>query len=396
LAGVVAVVGSGAAGLQAALAAARHGADVTVFTDRGLGTSNSVLAQGGMQYPVDAASEQSLIDDMVRAAGIPIDPERLQTFVAAIRPTVAELQEAGLELDRLTDGSLLRRLAGGMSEPRVVTAGDRIGAPVMRLLLRAVRGSAIDVAEHEPVRSLASQPGAAPLVLTTETREAHFDAVVIATGGRSWAEAQTTGQPTSNPKNANHLLSEALVVSLDVASVETNVFQFQPFGDVRSLDDDGVGKLIPESVASAGVRLLDARGDEIIDPLAGRLAVTDAVLDRIGRGLGVATDDGRVGVRLTLADVSVDWLGEHYPTLSRRLRTRGDLGQDQIVAPFVHYQLGGLAVGPGGRSAVPGLFLAGEITGGLHGRNRLMGNGLTDALVHGRLAGEAAGRFSGC
>lgn len=364
-----------------------------LLTDRGLGTSNSVLAQGGMQYPVDAASEKSLIDDMVRAAGTPIDSERLERFVAAIRPTVAELQDAGLQLDRSTDGSLQRRLAGGMSEPRVVTTGDRIGAPVLRLLLNAVRSSAIQVAEHETVRSLAKEPRNSGLVVDTEQREVRADAVVIATGGRAWAQAQVTGGATSNPPNANHVLYDALAASPDLGPVDGDLFQFQPFGDVRSLDNAGVGKLIPESVASAGVRLLDRRGQEIIDPMAGRLAVTEAVLRRLDQGLGVATDDGRLGVRLTLGDVSTDWIDAHYPNLARRLRTRGDLGDDQIVAPFVHYQLGGLAVGTNGQSAVPGLYLAGEITGGLHGRNRLMGNGLTDALVHGRLAGDAAAQY---
>jgi len=393
LTGTVTVVGSGAAGLQAALAADRAGADVMLLTDRGLGTSNSVLAQGGMQYPVDAASEQALIADMVRAAGTPINSDRLERFVAAIRPTVAELEEAGLQLDRSADGSLRRRLAGGMSEPRVVTQGDRIGAPVMRLLLQAIRSTAVQVGEHETVRSVIREARNARLVVATEHREVPTDAVVIASGGRAWAQAQSTGCPTSNPRNANHVLYEALAVSGELRPVDPDVFQFQPFGDVRSLDDSGVGKLIPESVASAGVRLLDSRGQEIIDPLAGRLAVSEAIRQRVDQGLGVTTDDGRVGVRLTLGDLSTDWLEGHYPTLARRLRRRGDLGADQIVAPFVHYQLGGLAVGPNGQSTVPGLYLAGEITGGLHGRNRLMGNGLTDALVHGRLAGDAAARY---
>ncbi len=386
---MVAVVGGGAAGLQAALAASRQGVDVTLITDRGLGQSNSVLAQGGMQYPIDEASEESLRGDMERAAGMDIDPVRLTAFVKAIRPTIAEIQGAGLELDRADDGSLQRRLAGGMSEPRVVTAGDRIGAPVMRVLLRAVRESPVRLIEHESVEAIETTEGG-NLAVTTAGQQMAVDALVVATGGASWARAQAEGLPTSNPENANLTLYERLAEIPGLEPTHPDLFQYQPFGDVRSLDTTGVGKLIPESIASAGVRLLDDRGREIIDPLAGRLAVTAAIHDTIACGHGVRTDGGHVGVRLTMSDIATTWLQVNYPTLARRLGSRGDLGQDQIVAPFVHYQLGGLVVGPDGRTAIPGLFLAGEMTGGLHGRNRLMGNGLTDSLVHGRLAGLAA------
>ena len=275
-----------------------------------------------------------------------------------------------------------------MSEPRVVTAGDRIGAPVMRLLLAAVRASDIEIAEHESVQAIGRGAGTGPVV-ATDRRELQAGAVVVATGGGSWARAQASGVASSNPKNANHVLQTALV-DAGLATVDAGIYQYQPFGDVRSLDDSGVGKLIPESIASTGVRLLDSRGHEIISPLAGRLAVTEAIEATISSGGGISSDDGRTGVLLTMSDVAVDWLEQHYPTLTRRLRSRGDLGEDLIVSPFVHYQLGGLAVRARGATAVPGLFLAGEITGGLHGRNRLMGNGLTDALVHGRIAGSAA------
>jgi len=390
--GVVAIIGSGAAGLQAALAARRNGADVVICSDRGLGQSNSVLAQGGMQYPVDEASEHCLAADMIAAGGTPPDPDRLRTFVGHIRPMVAELIGAGLELDHDEDGSLIRRRAGGMSEPRVVTSGDRIGAPVMRLLLRQVRDSDIEIREHVTVEDVGRR--GAGLVVSSGSSDIAADAVVAATGGRAWSWASARDRPTSNPPNGNDRLFAALTAHAELATVDPDEFQYQPFGDVRSLGGDGVGKLIPESIAAAGVRILDRRGVEVVDPLAGRRTVTAAMHERLRAGLGVAADNGIEGLRLTLSDLDPDWVARHYPTLHRRLSGRGDAGDDQIVAPFVHYQLGGLAVRPDGSTTLPGLYLAGEITGGLHGHNRLMGNGLTEALVGGRLAGAAAAEFS--
>ena len=389
--GVVAIIGSGAAGLQAALAAHRNGAEVVLCSDRGLGQSNSVLAQGGMQYPSNEKSEQFLVNDMKAAGGRTTDLARLRLFVSQIRPTVAELMSAGLELDRHDDGSLVRRRAGGMSEDRVVTAGDRIGAPVMRLLLRQVRAADIEVLEHHTVDDISLRKDG--LIVASDSGDIVAKAVVVATGGCAWSWASSHDQPTSNPRNGNGHLITALSAHSELHMIDHDVFQYQPFGDVRSLDEAGVGKLIPESIASAGVRILDRTGAEVVDPLAGRRVVAAAMQERIRAGLGIRSDNGSEGLRLTLSDLREGWIKRYYPTLHRRLAAQGVAREDQIVAPFVHYQLGGFAVRSDGATAIPGLYLAGEVTGGLHGHNRLMGNGLTDALVNGRLAGHAAAKF---
>jgi aspartate oxidase len=92
--------------------------------------------------------------------------------------------------------------------------------------------------------------------------------------------------------------------------------------------------------------------------------------------------------------VPSELIADMYPRLHRQLVAWGRSGADLAVWPFLHYQLGGFATGADGETAVPGLYLAGEMTGGLHGRNRLMGNGITDALVLGRLAGAAAASYA--
>ena len=141
------------------------------------------------------------------------------------------------------------------------------------------------------------------------------------------------------------------------------------------------------------MRLLDAEGAPIVDPLAGRRLVTEAIHTTVEAGRGVTVSTGETGVVLSLGDVPIEVLRDRYPTLARRLEAADLSGRDVVVAPFVHYQLGGFVMAPDCSTAVPGLFLAGELTGGLHGRNRLMGNGLTDSVVHGRRAGRSAAEY---
>jgi succinate dehydrogenase / fumarate reductase flavoprotein subunit/L-aspartate oxidase len=109
-------------------------------------------------------------------------------------------------------------------------------------------------------------------------------------------------------------------------------------------------------------------------------------------GRAVATEHGP-GLWLTLGDVPEQTLSSVFPKVHQYLERHGGVGRDLLIYPFLHYHLGGLGIDAGCRSDVAGLFLAGEITGGLHGRNRLMGNGITDSLVHGRLAGLAAAAY---
>jgi len=383
----IAIVGGGAAGLSAALAASAAGHRVVIFTDRAAGRSNSTLAQGGLQFPPTAASERLMIDDMIRSGGDSSQLSRIIDFVKSARGTIQALQAQGLSLDLDERKSPKLRLAGGMSEPRIVTSGDRIGAPVMRLLLRLARSdNNIEIRERSPIRAIT--PGDNGLVVESESDANLFRAVVCATGGTAWRQAAISGTPTSNPPNENHQMFDLL--SNLVTTTEQPQFQYQPFGDLDTLDDNGVGKLIPESIVGFDIAILNRRGESIADPRSGRLAIRQAMLAHEQRGLAIGHPSGFPAFRLTLSAVSPALVKKQYPTLARRLEARNALTEDILITPFLHYQLSGLDVRVDGSTQIPGLFLAGEITGGLHGKNRLMGNGLTESLVCGTHAGRAA------
>lgn len=383
----LAIIGTGAAGLMAACVAAEL-VPVVVLTDRGIGTSNSAVAQGGLQLPLDdSESLERFRRDITRSAGPNVDADRLEGFLAAVRPTVKMLEEWGLQLDRTTSGELVRRIAGGLSEPRVVTAGDRIGTAVLRVLRAQARKRELDIVTQTRIVDI--HAGAQEFELVTEQGEVMAaEAVIVAIGGRSFEHARTAGVPTSNPANTNTTLYSA-VRRLGIAEIDPDLFQYQPYGIVDPVE--GVtGKCVPESVVELGARVVDAQGRTVARELADRRELTEAMFTAMAGPTAERSASDEPVLRLTVGSVPSGELTNRFPHLVRTYERARLPNGDLHVVPVVHYQLGGFAVAPDGSTTVPGLYLAGEMTGGLHGRNRLMGNGITEAIVDGYLAGSAA------
>ncbi len=385
----VVVVGSGAAGLSAAVAAASM-VRVVLITDGALGRSNSMLAQGGLQVPLgDDPSKARMLDDMQRSARVPIDVPRVRSFIDHIDGVIMGLERSGLELDRDRDGRLVRRLAGGLSEPRIVSAGDQIGPAVMRVLRRQVETGNITVLAHhravglEPDREfwhVAYEVGGTRHVMPA-------GAVVVATGGLTYRHASLTGERTTNLPNQNHTMYD-LLSGLGLEQVHEDFYQYQPFGIVEA---DGRGTCVPESIVNLPVGLFDRAGRELGSVAQDRLALSQLMFAAEWDERVVRTDGGP-GVWLSFEDVDLEDVEALSPRVARRLRRRDDGRARILVWPFLHYHLGGFVVDSECATAAPSLYLAGEMTGGLHGRNRLMGNGFTDSLVHGSIAGRSAAR----
>ena len=385
----VVVVGGGAAGLMAACAAAEH-CRTRLLTDRALGACNSAMAQGGLQVSLaDQESKQRFVDDIVRSARVPLDEDLVRQFVDGALGCVEQLQTWGLELDH-DDGGLVRRFAGGLSEPRIVSSADSIGTSLMRVLVERIDTLDVEVEARTRVTRVDPVDGHLELHLRDPDNAEDVlrcDHVVVATGGRTYRVARERGEGSTNPPNSNHVLYDALC-ELGLETLHDEYFQYQPFGIV-SFATGSVGRCVPESIVNLPVRLLDRRGDVVCDLTLDRLAVRDAMQDALDRGDGESTARGP-GLRLTLSAVSDDELRERFPRLASLLARNGALGDDVLVRPLLHYQLGGFRTPLHGRTSVDGLFLAGEMTGGLHGRNRLMGNGITESLVRGWMTGRAA------
>jgi len=392
----VVVVGAGAAGLMAACTAAPD-AETVLVTDRALGACNSAMAQGGLQVPrPDAESRERFLADMLRSARVPVDEALVRRFVEQVGSCVDELEQWGLMLDRDGNGALLRQWAGGLSDPRIVSVGDGVGTALMRVLHARVESLGIEVVTHTQVVGIDPHDGC--LALRVRDREGALStmrarSVVAATGGLTFRIARGRGESTTNPVNENHVLYDALC-GLGLERVHEEFFQYQPFGIV-SFDTGSVGRCVPESIVNLPVRLLDRNGDAVCDLGLDRLEVANAMTRSIHGGDGYVTADGKSGLRLTLSDIGEDQVRARFSKLALLLERHSALGDDVLVRPFLHYQLGGFRVALDGTTTVAGLYLAGEMTGGLHGRNRLMGNGITESLVRGRLSGAAAVRWLG-
>jgi len=369
--------------------------DCVLITDGPVGRSNSMMAQGGLQLPFPTEdSQRSFLNDIVRSARTALDAALVKNFVMNVASTVACLEAWGLELDRDERGALVRRMAGGLSEPRIVSVRDQIGPALIKVLRARLQQCDVDVMPQTQVVDLRPEGRGLRLTLKTQggdVTELAARAVVCCTGGISYCEAQRRGERTTNPRNNNHILFDVLC-RLGLTRVHADAFQYQPFG-ILTPEPAPAGRCVPESIVNFQVRILDAFGKEIGDIRHDRYALTKLMFALAREGRGVRLEDGSVGFWLTLGDVDPATLARNFPKVYEYLERRSLLGQNILVYPFLHYYLGGLKITPRCESEIPGLFLAGEVTGGLHGYNRLMGNGITDSLVHGRLAGQWASEY---
>ncbi|MBI4006442.1 MAG: FAD-binding protein [Gammaproteobacteria bacterium] len=387
----IAVIGSGAAGLMAAITASCQ-SDCILITDGPVGRSNSVMAQGGLQLPFPSPeSRKKFFDDIIRSARTELDQGLVLHFVNQVNATVDRLISWGLELDRDQQGEFIRRMAGGLSEARIVSVKDQIGPAIIKILRDKLQHCDIEIQEHSRVIDLKPDNEFINIRINStkdDYAEIRSRAVICCTGGITYYEAQRRRAPTTNPANENHIVFDILC-RLGLPTVHTDYYQFQPFGIVTG-NQENPGKCVPESIVNFPVRILDRHNHDLGDIRQDRLALTERMFKSKADGDAVILEDGRTGFWLTLEDIDPVQLERTYPKLYGNLKHMNLLTQNVLIFPFLHYYLGGVKINARCETLIPGLFLAGEITGGMHGRNRLMGNGITDSLVHGEVAARSA------
>jgi L-aspartate oxidase len=404
----VVVVGSGAAGISAALTAAAQGMSVLVIT-KDLTGGASPLAQGGLAAaigPGDTASAHAR-DTVTAGVGL-CDPDVVAALAAGAPGAVDWLIRRGAELEREA-----LRLEGGHSARRIVHSGDDAsGAEVHRALLEALLTSRIEILDRVAALDLSiargdDPPGAWPvsghaegavagLVAATIGPGGELDpglvsarAVILAAGGLGQAYATT-----SNPPGAT---GDALAIAARAGAVlrDPEFVQFHP--TVLWLEGaTGQCPLVTEALRGAGAVLRDLDGKPLMaghDP-RGDLAPRDVVAARTHE---VMTVSGGQHVWLDATALGADVLEDGFPTVTAACRKHGtDPVTEYIpVAPGAHYHCGGIRAGLDGRTSVPGLYAVGESAStGVHGANRLASNSLVEAVIAGRRAGAAAAASS--
>ncbi len=394
----VLVVGSGGAGMSAAITAREAGASVIVITKSALGASNTGRAQGGIQAAVgpDDTTEDHF-EDTFAAGHDDANPALARALVEGGPAAIAWLERVGVGFTREGDRPRVIR-CGGARRPRLLQAGERTGAEMVQALRRAVRESGAGVRESTSLVGL--QPIDAGWIATVEHRdgtrsEITAGAVVLAAGGGLAGEAARIGESSTNHPDATPEVLE-MALALGAEGRDLDSWQRHPTGAVWPPGLGGYA--LPETTRSYGATLHDAAGQRFVDELAPRDVVADAIIEIVAAGRGAAAPDGSMGAWLDTTAIDrlqgPGFTAERLAYVHNRYLKQGvDITTERVlVYPVLHYRNGGLVIDGHGRTTLDRLYAAGEITGGIHGTNRLMGNSLLDTVVFGRIAGAAAAR----
>jgi succinate dehydrogenase / fumarate reductase flavoprotein subunit len=399
----VLVIGTGAAGLRAAIAADQAGSEVVVLGKRRRDDAHTVLAAGGINAALGTVdpqdSWQQHYADTLREGYFLADPRLVEVMAREAPGAVLELADWGAPFARLPDGRLDQRFFGAHRWRRTCYAGDWTGRAILRTLAAKVAELGITVIDDQYVSQLLVADGTCfgALAFDLETGERTVflaDAVVLATGGHTRIWRRSSSRRDENTGDGMFLALRAGCRLQDMELV-----QFHPTGMVAP--EEAAGILVTEAVRGEGGQLKNALGERFMaryDPERMELSARDRVAlanyTEITQGRGGPNG----GVFLDISHRGKDAILEKLPRMYRQFLEYQmlDISQQPMeVAPTAHYSMGGVVVDPETHATdVAGLYAVGEVAAGLHGANRLGGNSLAETVVFGRRAGEAAATYS--
>lgn len=398
----VLIIGGGGAGTVAALWAVKAGIDpqkILIATKLRHGDSNSTMAQGGIQA-ADRAPDSPAIHylDMLGGGHFTNRPELVRALVMDAPSIIQWHESLGVMYDKDENGNFVENPGGGTSRNRMHSAKDYTGLEIMRVLRDEARNLSIPVVEFAPAIELVTDEQgqvAGAVLLNLETKKyrvVRAKATILTTGGLGRLHMQQ--YPTTNHYGAT---ADGLVLAYRVGAELTDLdaIQYHPTG--AAFPAQMAGLLITEKVRGLGAQPVNRNGEMFVFPLEPRDVEASAFIrECYERELGITTPQDMRGVWLDSPMVDMlhgpGTIQAALPAMFRMYQRFGiDMTRDPIlVYPTLHYQNGGIVTDEHGATGVPGLFAAGEVMGGVHGKNRLMGNSLLDFNVFGRRAGIAA------
>ena len=402
----VLIIGGGGAGTVAALWSLYEGIepeDILISTKLRHGDSNSMMAQGGIQAADE--DEDSPVRHYLDAIGgghFTNVPELVKALTIDGPKILKWHEELGIMYDREDDGNFVELPGGGTSRYRLHSSGDYTGMELMRVLRDESENFDIPVLEFTPaVELLKDDKGqvAGALLMNLETNEYYVvraKSTIMATGGFGRLHVQSF--PTTNHYGAT---GDGLIMGYraGVPIRDLDSVQYHPTG--AAFPDQIVGLLVTEKVRSLGAQPVNVDGELFVNPLEPRDIEAAAIIRECkGREKGVTTPTSMQGVWLDSPLIEMKsgegTIEDTLPAMVRQYERFGiDITKEPIlVYPTLHYQNGGLVINEDGSTPVKGLFAGGEVEGGVHGKNRLMGNSLLDYNVFGRRAGINAAKHA--
>jgi succinate dehydrogenase/fumarate reductase flavoprotein subunit len=365
-----------------------------------------MMAEGGIQAATKVHKDSPYYHylDVMGGGHFVNNPDLVETLVTEAPEVLKWLEQLGMNFSKFPDGRLKTMHGGGTSRKRMHFAADITGAEIMRTIRDEARNRAgdITVLEFSPAVELVldDKGRCAGAVLYNLETEEYFvvtaKAVVMATGGSGRLHVQTF--MTTNHYGAT-FDGVVMAYRAGVPVCFLHTIQYHPTGVVFPEQAEGI--LITEKFRGIGANLVNINGDQFVNEREPRDVEAAAIIKEcVAKGKGVPTPTGRFGVWLDSpmiemlhgeGTVEKEFPGKHI--LYERFGI--DISKEpMLIYPTLHYQNGGLEYASDGSTKIPGLFVAGEVGGGVHGENRLMGNSLLDILVFGRIAGASAGRFA--
>jgi len=398
------IIGGGGAGCAAAILAMQKGAKSIISTKLRLGDANSMMSQGGMQAAVteqDPPTRHYL--DAMGGGHFDNKPDLVRALTEDGPEVVKWLEDLGVVWDKHDDGSMQVLHGGGTSRKRMHSCRDYTGAIILRTLMDEVRNhpDKITILEFMPIVELImdSKGQCTGGVLYNLETEEYFTvkakATIIATGG--YGRLHIRGFDTTNHYGAT---GDGLIMTYRAGAklLYMDSVQYHPTGSV--FPEQIAGFLITEKIRGAGGQPLNKFGELFVFPREPRDVESSAFIrECLERKNGIETPSGRLGVWLDSPLIEMlqgeGYINKQFPAMHRQFIRYGiDITKEpMLVYPSLHYQNGGVEINVKCETNIPGLYVAGEASGGVHGRNRLMGNSVLDYNVFGRRAGIFASQY---
>ncbi len=400
----VLVIGGGGAGTSAAIMAANGGCNVIIVNKLRHGDSNTIMAEGGIQAAThECDSPYYHFMDTIGGGHFTNQRDLVATLANDAPLSIAWLESLGMMFSKYDDGRTVVRHCGGSSRKRLQSAGDMTGAEIMRVVRDEARNLSdkISILEFNPaVELLLDSEGkcAGAILFNMETKEfsvVKAKAVVMATGG--FGRLHVKGFATTNHYGAT-MDGVVMAYRAGIGNKSLHSTQYHPTG--VAYPEQNVGLLITEKVRGLGAHVLNVDGEQFCFPLEPRdVESAELIQEAMQKNKGIITPTGRVGLWLDSPMIEAlhgeGSVKKELPAKFIQFERHGiDISKEpMLVYPTLHYQNGGINVNGNSETELPGLYGAGEVIGGVHGENRLMGNSLQDIITFGRRAGIGAAEY---